>query len=730
MSDTTQPGQLPNKAVQTPNVRASGTAADNAPADGNLHHLMAPSRVAIIGASDNPARIGGRPISYCLRAGYQGTIYPVNPHRKTVQGLVAYGSVYDLPDRPDLAVIAIPAEQAVTVVNDCANLSIPACMMLTSGFAEIGARGARLQRKLSDIAKKSGIRILGPNCLGLVNAEIGFLCAFSSIFLAKHPTPGPFAIASQSGAVGIHLFQTAHQRGLPIGFWASTGNECDIQTADIISWYAARDDVHTILAYLESAPDGNRLMRALAAAQLARKPVVIIKVGRSKIGAKAARSHTAALAGEDAVYDEVFREFGAIRAETPEHLVDIAYAAGHRTFPRTRKTGIVTISGGVGVLFADAAAEQGLILPALGKSAQHRLRKEVPFVGSRNPIDMTAQVINQPEFAGQCLSELLSSGQLDSIVVYLLTALSDLTFSTLLREECTRVLHELGEGVLPIVCAHFDSEMRRCFERDGWLTFDDPVRATKAIAAMCRFGESLRSPAAVLYRRHGNVRPVILDRALAFDGVISEHPAKHFLAQHAIPVVPERLVTSEAEALQAADEFAVPVAMKIAAPGLVHKSDIGGVALRVTGADEITERFRALQAAARDFLREPSQGVLVSPMIDGIEMILGARYDENFGPVITLGLGGIYTEILADRVLRLAPVQRGVARAMIRDLRGYGVLSGVRKQGMVDEGAIEKTIVNFSRLVWRLGRQFETIEINPLMVHSQGVVAVDALITL
>ncbi|MGH6927642.1 MAG: CoA-binding protein, partial [Dongiaceae bacterium] len=331
----------------------------------SLDKLLRPESIAIIGASDEPSRIGGRPLAYLLAAGFRGPLYPVNSKRSVVPGLKAYPTIAEVPGTVDFAVIAVAAAQAIAAVGDCAARGVGAAVIFTAGFAEVGPAGAALQDRIAAIARESGMRVLGPNCLGLFSTENGFYPTFTTSLDRGLPKPGRLSIVSQSGAFGSHLYFTVIGRGLGMRHWIATGNEVDVDVAECLHWVAEDPGTDVIMAYTEGVKDGARFIAALEAARARRKPVIFMKVGRSALGAAVVSSHTAALAGADAVYDAVLRRHGAYRARSAEEMVDIAYAAGRGVYPASERLGLITISGGVGALMADDAGERGLKLPPM-----------------------------------------------------------------------------------------------------------------------------------------------------------------------------------------------------------------------------------------------------------------------------------------------------------------------------------------------------------------------------
>ncbi len=691
----------------------------------DLRPLLDPGAIAILGASDDPTRIGGRPLRYMLEAGFARPIYPVNPNRDKVQGLKAYRTIADVPGPVDCALVALPAEIVVEAVEACAAYGVKSAVIFSSGFTETGAEGAARQARLAEIARRTGIRIVGPNCLGIFNAAIGFYATFSSSLDAGRPPSGHIAIVSQSGAYGSHVFALARAKRLGVRYWITTGNECDVEIAEGIAWAALAEDVDVIVAYAEGVRDGAGLRHSLDLARAAGKPVIFMKVGRSEIGAAAAASHTAALAGSDAIYDAVFRQHGAYRADSTEAMLDAAYACTAGVFPKGRRIGLVTISGGVGVQMADAASDLGLDVAAMPEAAQARLKEMLPYAAPRNPVDITAQAFNDLTLVSRNLELMLEEGGYDVIVAFftmvaaspyivddLLAALGDLR-----RRYPERLI------VLSLVAP---PEIVQRYEDAGFLVFEDPGRAIKAVAALAGFGRSFaRGPADPPPAVAANATDIPHER-------LSEHESKAVLAAAGLPVVEERLVSSAEAAAEAAREIGPPVAMKLNSRDIGHKTEIGGVLLNVASPEAAREGYETLLArvaeAAPGALVE---GVLVAPMVrDGVETILGVQHDPVFGPAVMFGLGGIFAEALGDVVFRIAPFGEDEAGQMIREIAGYRVLEGLRGRPRADQEALAKALAALSGFAAAAAERIESVDLNPFLVRpeGEGAVAVDALI--
>src|SRR5271155_5109453 len=499
-----------------------------------LAPLLAPRSVAIFGASNDPTRISGRSLRYYREAGYQGALYPINPTRDTVQGIRAYPDLASVPGEVDFGLIAVPANLAVEAMEACVKKGVRGVVMFTAGFAEIGAEGRALQEKITRIALDSGIRLCGPNCLGLFNMRIGHTPTFSS-FLEEGPTPaGPLGMITQSGAFGTHLLALTARRGISVGVWMSTGNEAEVQVADGISFLADDPETQAIACYMEAIQDGERFAAAVKRARENGKPVIAMKVGGSTIGAAAAASHTASLAGSDAIYDAALRQLGVERAKTPEDLVEIAYACTRGRLPRSRRLAVVTMSGGAGVLMADAAEEQGLELTPLAEESQKTVLEWVPFAAPRNPVDVTAQALNDPSILDKGFDLLLGKEGFPSMVGFFTTWASSPQMAEPLFQSVSSAAARYPDRYFAL-SAIASPEMQRRYEAAGVGLFEDPWRAVASIAAAMRCAERLS--AAPL-----PVPPVPHDLAPLPTGRIAEHEAKRILAAAGIPVLDERLV--------------------------------------------------------------------------------------------------------------------------------------------------------------------------------------------
>ena len=687
----------------------------------SLDKLLAPRSIAIIGASDDPTRIGGRPISYMLSKGYQGCILPVNPKRDRVQGLPAYPSVAALPEIPDAAIIAVPPGAATDAVDQLGARGTRAAIVFTAGYAETGNDAA--EAGLVAAARRHGMRLVGPNCLGLFNARLGYFPIFSSSFENGWPRPGRIGIASQSGAYGTHVFAVARDRGLGTPICVTTGNEADVTVADVVGWLVEDPDTDVIAAYVEGVRDGDAFCAALAEARAARKPVVVMKVGSSRLGAAAARSHTASLAGDDSVTAAVLAEFGAHRARTTEEMLDVAALATRRVYPAGNTLGVITISGGAGVLISDAAERLDLPMPEMPEDAQAVLKALVPFAAPRNPVDCTAQAFNDMSLIGRFAESMVVNGGYQSVLGFFTQVGASPSIAPALRAQmkAVRDRHPDRLYVLSVVAP---PERVQEYEADGFTVFEDPTRATVAIAAMGRFGDAF---AAGFRKEVVRLPQVVLPRQSP-----DEAGAKRLLAAAGIVSVPEQPCATADEAAAAAARLGWPVVLKLLSPDIQHKTEIGGVLLGVADETAVRAGFATLMDRARERAPQASvEGVLVAKQVIGaVEVAMGVSRDPVFGPVAMVGLGGVFIEVLRDVALHRCPLGVGVAERMIRGLRGAPLLLGARGRPVVDMEALATMLDRLSAFAAAAGPRLRAVDINPVLALRDGAYAADAVIEL
>ena len=687
-----------------------------------LTPLLAPRSVAVLGASSDPTRISGRPIAYMKSQGFQGGLYPINPNRTEIQGLKAYASINDVPEVPDVAIVAVASEVAAAAVEDLGKKGVKAIVMFTAGFAEMDDAGAVAQDKMVATARSYGMRILGPNCLGVFDARRSYYATFSSSFDSGWPVPGRIGIASQSGAYGTHLYTLARNRGIGASTCIMTGNEADVTVGECIGWLAENEDVDVIAVYAEGIREAPGLIAALEAARAARKPVVMQKVGRSELGTKAAKSHTASIAGDDAVTEAIMNEFGVFRASNSEQMLDIAHTATRKIYPVKNTLGVITVSGGAGVLISDVAETLGLSMPEMPMDAQKRLRALVPFCAPRNPVDATAQVSNDVSLVKTFTESMIRDGGYSSVLGFFSMTASSRRWPSI-KEQLNAVKEE-NPGHLYVLSVIVPPEGRDELETDGWVVHEDPTRAVVAIDAMGRFGAAFAKPA-------GAPAPTV--PAVTLPAVTpTEAEAKRLLATAGIASAPEAECTDAEAAVAAAAKFGFPVVMKILSPDILHKSEIGGVLLDVSDAASVREGFALLLQRAKSAAPTARiEGVLVAKQLKGgVECIMGIMQDPVFGPIAMFGLGGIFVEILKDVVFRRCPFGPDVAEEMIRSIKGAPLLLGARGRKKADVKALADTLSRLSAFAVAAGPKLASIDINPVfaMPEGEGAFAVDAVV--
>ncbi|WP_019938804.1 acetate--CoA ligase family protein [Bordetella sp. FB-8] len=688
----------------------------------DLDSFLSPASIAVVGASATPGKIGAVPVRYLIEQGYPGEIYPINARAGEIQGRRAYATLRAVGRPIDLAIFAIPAAGTHAALEDAIQAGVKNLVVFSAGFAEMDEQGEQAQRRFAGKAREAGIRVLGPNCLGFMNVARSVYATFSPVVSTGLARPGGVGLVSQSGAFGAYAYAMARQRDVGLSMWVTTGNESDISVADCIAWMAHDPATKIIMAYLEGCRDGASLRRALDLARAAGKPVVAVKVGRTALGASAAASHTAALAGDDAAFDALLRQHGAWRARSIEEFFDIAHSLAVAGLPANPQVGLLTVSGGVGVMMADDAAEAGLDVPALPPAAQAKIRARIPLAATRNPVDITGQVTAEPGLLETTARIMLGDAGHGSLLIFL-AAFGAMPAMQEIQRNMARNLHRDFPGRLVIFSALTGSEQQQALEASGCLSFADPARAIRVLAAMNFFRTRTSQPAIAA----APVAALVLQ-----PGPYNEADAMALLRESGIPAVPTRRAASRDEAVVHARALGFPVAMKVLSADIPHKSDVGGVILNIRDENEAgAAHDRILQSAGRAAPAAHLDGVLVAPMIrGGVECILGARRDPALGVVVMLGSGGVNVELLGDVALRLAPVDLAQAHAMIDELKTAPMLRGFRGAPMADEPALAEAIVRLSHFAIAAGDALESVELNPFAVlpRGQGALALDAFL--
>lgn len=707
----------------------------------SLKKFFSPGSIAIVGASKDIRTINGKPLYYLQRHGFAGDLYPVNPKYAEIAGLTCYPDLRSIPGDIDLALIVVNYKLVPAMIEQCAARKVPFVTIFSSGFAEAGQEGKRIQAQVARLAAEAGIRICGPNCQGAVDLFSNTAAAFSASLDPTPFLPGPVGFVTQSGALGYSIFNMAQESGIGFSYVVSTGNEMDLDAADFMDFMLDDDRTRVVFAYLEGIRDGAKFIRLAEKARRVGKPLAVLKVGRSETGSRAAASHTAALTGSDAVCDAFFRQKGIIRVDDIEGFIDLATAMKSRApLPRGRGLGIVSISGGGGVLCADTAEACGLTVASLKPETTEAIAANIPSFGSPvNPVDVTAQAINTADGFANVIQAMLADPGVDGLVVVITMIVGEPGL------RMARDLVRLSQGAeKPIMVAwtagpNLMAEPFAVLKDARVPLFHSPVRAVQALAKLMHHGSgtirpSSAEPASTAARGSiaiGNEIEKLLSRA---GRTLTERQSKQILGAFGISISRELLARSREEALAACDEIGLPVAMKVDSPDILHKTEADAIRLNVADPGKVGEFFDEIVSNAR--AHSPSahiNGVLIQEMIPaGVEVIVGINRDPQFGPVLMFGLGGIFVEILKDVSMRIAPVSTEEAMKMIREVRGYPLLAGARGKSKMDVAALAETLVKVSQMALALGSRLDQLDINPLIVlpEGQGVKVADALVIL
>jgi acetyltransferase len=696
----------------------------------SFERLFAPRAIAIIGASGDLTRISGQPIQALINSGFKGPVHLVNPRYQELHGRKCYASAAAIGQPVDLALIAVPAPGVSAAIRDCGAAKIPFAIILTAGFREAGEEGRRLEGELARACKESGVRAIGPNCQGALSTESRMWCVFGSVAEETGLMPGPVSCAFQSGGFGYAVVNLAEAQGIGFRNVVSTGNETDITMPELLS--AMLDDPGTELAfgYMEGTPNARALLDLGQKSLAMAKPVLIWKGAQTDIGTKAAASHTANLTGDYDLFRAAFRQSGLIETQDVEEIVDFAKVASQKRWPKGRSIGVLSISGGSGVVFADRAAREGLTLPPFAPATFKALRAIIPSFGAAdNPADTTAAVINDMALFTRTLDIVLADPGIDQLSL-LLASLPGV--GALKCAQAIAAANAKTDKPVQVVWSG-----RKAKSEEAWKVFVDnaipflptPARGAKAAATLAKFAEDRRR----LLGRKAPASAIPPGLALpAGDVTLSEVESKAVLKAFGVPITNEVLVPAEADVAAAIKGLSGPFAVKIVSRDIAHKTEAGGVRLGVAAGDlgkaaaEVIANGRAYKAGAR------IDGVLVSEMASGLEALIGVVNDDAFGPCVTFGLGGVLTEVLKDVTFRVAPFDIETARDMIGELRAAKLFDGYRGKPAADKEALAHMLVEVSRMAAALGNRLKEMDINPVFVGtaSEGCRAADALIVL
>ncbi len=687
----------------------------------SLTPILAPRSIAMVGVSDRPSSVGYQVLSNILVGGYTGSVHVVSPHHPSVLGVPCVSAPVDLPVAPDLVIVAVPAQRVSEVVRACGERGAKAVLLLSAGFGEVGPAGSALQDEVLGIVRVYGMRMVGPNCVGLINTDPGV--RLNATFAELPMEPGKLGMIAQSGAFGIAFVSAAQRCGMGVSQFISVGNKADVSGNDLLLRWERDPGIRVIGMYLESLGDPQRFARI--ARRVSRStPILAIKSGRSAAGQRGGQSHTAAAASSDVAVDAAFRSSGVLRMASMQDMLDAARVLTEQPLPSGPRVAVIGNSGGPGILAADAATAAGLTIVDLQESTRERLRAAVPSAASiQNPIDLGAGVT--PDEVRAALGVLLAAGEVDAV----LTVFTHVAVTDAEQINLAVVASAVG-STKPVVatevgCAARSIPIAGTGRSVPSFTFPEPAAAALAVAY--RYAQLRSEP------ELGSVRPADIDKSAARAlvqaaladgrGWLTPAEASRLLGEYGVPLCPQRVVHTVDEAIEAGGALGYPVVAKLAAAGM-HKSDFGGVRLNLRDAAALRHAYRELAAASPD----PIAGVLLQPMVEnGTEIIVGVVRDPEFGGLVMLGAGGVLVDVLDDRAFRLAPVSARQADAMIGELRVARILDGYRGAPAVSRPALCDILVRVSTLAADLPEIAE-LDINPLVCTGQGIVAVDVRI--
>jgi len=691
-----------------------------------LQALLRPASIAILGASADLSKVNGRTLRFLGEKGYQGKIFPVNPKYQSIAGIACYPDIASLPETPDLAIVAVPATLVLDSVRSLAQRGVPAAVIFSSGFAEMGDSGRRMEAQVIKTAAASGLRLCGPNCLGLINAFDQVIATFGQFAEGSTP-PGPVAFVTQSGAFGTAIAALARRRALGLGYFINTGNECDVDFVQMMDAVIDDDRIRVGAGYLEGVRNGAGLIGLAGQALQLGKPLVLTKVGRTESGAQAAASHTGALAGSDGVFDGIVRSLGVTRARNEEHMLDIVEVFAACDLPAGRGLGIVTQSGGAGVLMADRAEETGLQVAALSAQTREELNNVMPAFGTtQNPVDITGQFVADPDLLYDSVRIVMSDPGVHAGIVWL--QLMDAHVGRLV--EIFNKIKKITTKPWIVCWVAAPEEALLKLRAAGIAVLRGAEPSVDAVAALMRYAEARRHWLADAVARQALTLPQL---ALpAQPGPVASLEGQALLAQCGVATAPAKLATSAEEAATAAAALGYPVVLKIESPDILHKTEARGVALNLANADAVKAAHAELLANAKRYNPKARiAGVLVQKMAQGdVELVIGLKRDPTFGPVVMVGLGGVLIEVFRDVAFRAAPVTEAEALRMLDELKSRVVLDGVRGKPPVNKQALAQMVSAVSRFGAAAGERLAELDLNPVLAGPQGATAVDWLMVL
>ncbi len=701
----------------------------------NLDKIFNPKSIAVVGASDEEGSVGYALMKNFMDAKFEGKIFPVNIRKSDVLGFKAFPNVDQIPESVDLAVIATPSKTVPDVLEQCGKAGINGVIIISAGFKEIGAEGKALEEKIVEIKKKYGIRIIGPNCLGVIRPTN----LLNATFLSKMPKPGHIAFISQSGALGSAILDWAIHEKIGFSNFVSLGSMIDVDFGDLIDYFGTDPKTRSILMYIEGITEARKFMSA--ARHFARtKPIIVVKAGKFSESAKAAASHTGSLTGEDMIYDKAFKRAGIVRVEEIADLFNCAEVLGTQPLPQGPNVAIITNAGGPGVMATDSLIAQGGKLASLSQKTMERLNEVLPHYWSHgNPIDILGDA--KADRFTAVVDACLDDENIDGIVViYTAQAVAEPVDVARSITDLCRNRGSSGKTILASFMGHgVVEEANRIFNENNIPTYSTPEQAIKTYQYMYQYRRNLElqyeTPEELPVNAVPPKRPlmVIMRNAAAENReVMNEAEAKTFLEYYGLPVVKTRVAKTEDEAVSLASQIGYPVVLKILSPQIIHKTDAGGVVLDLNSESEVRNAFKRIIKTAKD--HDPTVGILgvtVQQMMkkQGYEIIIGAKADPLFGPMILFGMGGVGVELFKDFAIGLPPLNQTLVRRMMEETKVYGLLKGYRNVAPANVKLLEEILVRFSQMLIDFP-QLKEVDINPMFINEKEAIALDARIVI
>ena len=698
-----------------------------------LRYVLSPKSVAIVGASSDFSKFTGRTLKYLIKHGYSGNIYPINPGRDEIAGLSCYHSVKELPEPVDTAFIQIAAKGIPDVLERCIEKGVKSAIIHSAGMGEAGEEGKKRQEQIKALAREADMRVVGPNCAGIANMVENIILSPVLCYELDTLTKGRIGLVSQSGGLTGSYVARAEARGIGFSYVISTGNEMDLEACEYIEYLLHDSHTDVIAVFLEGLRNISRFHKVADEALEVGKPIIVLKVGRTGVGSKAAASHTGALTGSDAIYDSVFRQKGVTRVETLEDLFEVPSLFCKTGPPEGNRVGVITTSGGGATLLAEAGAQAGLEFPIPSDAAVEEASEFLPsFAAKSNPMDVTMSGVGGGYKKG--LEVFIEDDTFDIVVGVVGTSSQ---FAPEMGVKPIVEVHEGTEKPLAAFCNPNAEEALRLFEKNGIPSFRTPEACGRALGYLVNYGDFLERRKGARYVK-GEIAPVkpnrdVVERVLGSPNrILNEYDSKKILAEYGISTIREYLAADLTEAKAIAENMSYPLVLKVLSPDISHKTEAGVMKLGIGSEESLEKGFNEIIAKARNFKRDVRiDGVLIQEMAEkAIEVIVGMSQDAQFGPTLMFGLGGVFVEVFKDVALRVVPISSLDAREMIDETKGSILLKGYRGMEKMDIDEIVSTLLRVSKLSDDLKEVIQELDINPLAVYPEGkgVRAVDALI--